>query len=608
VHSLCPSGDNHAPWIQSDLPPVSLAGGAKLYGMLGPNMPSEIATPKSTTLLTLDVDGDGKLDLLVNDRSGQVHVAYGLGDGRFHSTSPPADPPDQMTSVIADRASFGVEGDFVFAAWPGENPSSITPHTIFKAIPCPAREAFGSAACSRAMTAACTAHVGDVDGNGLPDVVFTEPELPNFLVFRGTAAGDFVASSHATTCPPRRVSLSDLDGDGLDDVALVDSQPDSATTEGAPTTQSIIKVAFGSPASPPSDARVVATFDPLLARPSDKGLGRDQSLVAGSFLGKELGSQLAVVMTLPSPNGPASTDGALAGARLERAAGRLFVAPYYFPELAAEGEIDKDIHVTQVARGAFAGATSVAAVTTHLPLEASAPESLWLLDTSATASAASPTPRSIDCHGCALATIDVEDDGQDELAALGDGSIAIYRAETDLGFGEPLVIPTAFDFRDPEAGQAGRMPRPVVADLDGDGRLDVLAMTSAGELVAAWGTGGAGAEMFKIQKLLDRACGAADPTSCSTLPSFAVLQADKDPLPEVAVVAPDFLHLYAIRADRALHETPAELAGESFRRPPQLSDYVAVVAGDFDGDGVDDLAIAGASSSFTVLRGLPEIE
>ncbi|XXX81534.1 hypothetical protein WMF30_22515 [Sorangium sp. So ce134] len=111
IYAVCGPGGAYA---LSALPEVQLGGGAKLRDA-------------NASLAVHDQDGDGHLDLVVNAVSGgrgEIHVAYGLGDGRFHSTSPPsAASPDQRTgklslgdaeleAALADPYSIFVAGDF----------------------------------------------------------------------------------------------------------------------------------------------------------------------------------------------------------------------------------------------------------------------------------------------------------------------------------------------------------------------------------------------------------------------------------------------------------------------------------------------------------------
>jgi hypothetical protein len=426
-------------------------------------------------------------------------------------------------------------------------------------------------------------------------------------VYRGAEAGGFLLSSLVTSCPPRHIGVADIDGDGLDDVSMIDAQPGRMPGRRA-SVESVVKVAFGQPAAAPAAPRLTAVFDADLASHPSMGPGIDQALAPGRFLRGAASRQLAAVVSIPTEG----QGSALTSAFLEVAANRLMVAPFYFPVSDGEAVGADSMHILQMARGHFTSEGGLAVVTTGGAGGAEPGERLWLLRTSASALPATPAWESIPCGGCMLAAINTDGDDRDELVAFGNGTISVYRAVSEEGgFGEPQVVRTEFDLRDPDGGLLGRMPRPAVVDVDGDGRVDVLAMTTSGELIAAWGTGNGG---FEPAKLLDRPrCDERLGIDCasfnaSTHPGFAVLELDGSAGPEVVVVGPGHLSFHDIGADRVLREHSPGPRWSSGTVLPSFSDHTSVVAGDFDGDGVDDLAIARSSSFFTWLRGVPEIE
>lgn len=113
-----------------------------------------------------DVDGDGHPDALCTDMSGNgVTLLAGSGTGMFASTR------------------FG-----------------LAAHTPVVGAPRPAALA-----------------VGDLDGDGLPDLVATTDEAPEVVVLRGLAGARFEehsSSPHVAALPANSLRLADLDLDG----------------------------------------------------------------------------------------------------------------------------------------------------------------------------------------------------------------------------------------------------------------------------------------------------------------------------------------------------------------------------------------------------------
>ena len=122
-----------------------------------------------------DLDGDGKLDLAVaNNSSASVSV--------FRNT---------YTAGIIDAGCFAAKVDFTT----GENPRSLA--------------------------------IGDLDGDGKPDLVVVNSNSASVSIFRNTSivgtidAGSFAAKVDFTTGTlPRSVAIGDLDGDGKPDLAV----------------------------------------------------------------------------------------------------------------------------------------------------------------------------------------------------------------------------------------------------------------------------------------------------------------------------------------------------------------------------------------------------
>jgi 6-phosphogluconolactonase (cycloisomerase 2 family) len=125
-----------------------------------------------------DLDGDGKLDLVVaNGSSNTVSV--------FRNTS---------SSGSISSSSFAAKVDFTA----GSNPQSVA--------------------------------IGDLDGDGKPDLVTANRNSTTVSVFRNTSSSGSISSSSFATkvdfttgSNPRSVAIGDMDGDGKPDLALANA-------------------------------------------------------------------------------------------------------------------------------------------------------------------------------------------------------------------------------------------------------------------------------------------------------------------------------------------------------------------------------------------------
>ncbi|WP_437311010.1 FG-GAP repeat domain-containing protein [Sorangium sp. So ce388] len=599
IHAVCGPGGS---FELAALPEVQLGGGARIRGA-------------NASLAVHDQNGDGQLDLIVNafrGDLGEIHVAYGVGGGRFHSTpsAPPDGVPDQRTGALslgdADLEAALADLDRIFVA--GDFDAS-RPGPELVPLDCPHPDAsFQSPVCGR-IEGGCEAVAADVNADGHLDIVATAAQLPDIAIHTGASDGTFYPQRIATRCPPHYLAVADVDGDRVNDIAYFDQQ----ARPSPPQPWTLLDIAYGNAFSAPSP-------------PAGHGrLDLAAGLVAGRVIEGTTGAQLVAVRGLPrGMEGPSGSGLAL----IEGDSERLIRAPFYFPvpgDMApgappgggASSSI-LPVRLLGVAGGMFAagdggGAVqSLAAITEHIASgPAPAPEGtqLWLItgspegDNLAPAASGRPGEGSPPCEACVLAPIDADGDGRDELVWLDDGELAVYGAD-----GRTLVErfrqQTAHRFKAvvERASPPKYAPRPLVADLDGDGQQDLLVRADTGKIIAFWGRAGGG---FDEAELAAPEPPCEGDEACVGL-SVALLNADADAALEVAVAGPGRLDLYDLDAGaRQLRALGAPFPGPP---PDATSDFVALGAADFDGDGVDDLAVAMSSAFLKVFRGAPVLQ
>jgi hypothetical protein len=168
-----------------------------------------------------DVNGDGLEDIVYTTGHGSPTLLSD-GDGTFTLLACPTG-----CGVVAER-------DFVLADVNGDGRAdAVTTHRVLLATAAGTVAAFGALPSSAVPFAVA---VGDLDGDGVPDVVLgrngisadmdTTATIGDVQVLRGVGDGSFVAPgvrvSHVPQ--PRDVALADMDGDGRLDVVVAEFQ------------------------------------------------------------------------------------------------------------------------------------------------------------------------------------------------------------------------------------------------------------------------------------------------------------------------------------------------------------------------------------------------
>ncbi len=465
--------------------------------------------------------------------------------------------------------------------------------------------------------------VADLDADGNLDVAFTLGADPSIVIARGGKGDQPHLSLLSTQCPPRGLAAGDFDGDGIGDVAFLD-----------PVTESLDDDALVPVAGSVSTSFVSIVYGRAFAVPEEPvASGRLElgaSLAVGKFAPSAAGDQIFAAREVPKQDSKEMSEEtpgagiALVADRGERVAG----AAFYFPaEPPTPGEPPADkpnlelVELVATTTGRFTQGSEqnspfgVAVLTRDLASETSKTgqpetERLWRLEPRGGAGSSLGTPKNPElgemptCDACVLVALKTDDDDVDEVLMLAGGEAFVYGVSED-GFELRTTFATTYSYRSltSEASSPRKYaPHPVVADLNKDGRGDVLLRSTDGRLVVFWSDGAGG---FEDVALDVPGCGgesANEKESCAG----ALLNADADSDLELAAITPAGASLSDLDPEaRSLHVL-ATLPGPAGL--PEDTDFTAIRAGDFDGDGVDDVAVMRTSGFIVVVRGIPEIQ
>jgi hypothetical protein len=197
------------------------------------------------------------------------------------------------------------------------------------------------------------------------------------------------------------------------------------------------------------------------------------------------------------------------------------------------------------------------------------------------------------------------DDREELLLPLEDGTLHAYREDgTELpGWPVHTTLMDQVRAHDGQAPGLGQIPpareplrNPVVADLDDDGHVEVVA--TAGARIYAWSAAGQPRAGFPVEidrhncrkdlqarELRHRKCGFI------AGPAVGRLEGAHEPL---SIVVPGLdQHLYGVRGDGSkLPGFPVELVDPDEEEPMLAESINNPAVGDLDGDGVDDVVVA----------------
>ncbi len=232
---------------------TSPGGGGAAFQPGSLSSPLNVSTGSGpTTVFASDVDGDGKPDMVsVNAYSNTLSV--------YRNTS------ISGTLAFSPRVNFAV-GSLPQMVFMGDidgdgKPDALVPNynsgtvSVFINISTPGTISFAAKADFTVGAGPLDARIGDVDGDGKPDIVVTNNSANTVSVLRNTTTNgtmSFAAKIDLTTGGnPQNAILSDLDGDRKPEIAVIDGYANVSIYQNTSTGSAIsfaakINIACGS--------------------------------------------------------------------------------------------------------------------------------------------------------------------------------------------------------------------------------------------------------------------------------------------------------------------------------------------------------------------------
>jgi hypothetical protein len=173
------------------------------------------SAPYAVTLA--DVNGDGKIDAVVADsNSNSVSVFLGNGNGTFAPQQSFAVGNHPVSVAVADVNGDG--GLDLIVANDNDKTVGVLLNATQPAMGGPPAVAFAPQQTFAAGGNDNRVLVADLNGDGLPDIVTSNPSNENVAVLRGSGGGTFAAPQTFAASGFNGISIADINGDGHPDL------------------------------------------------------------------------------------------------------------------------------------------------------------------------------------------------------------------------------------------------------------------------------------------------------------------------------------------------------------------------------------------------------
>ena len=169
------------------------------------------STPNA--VLAVDLNGDGKLDIVVANQSGTLSILLGNGDGSFQ-TANTFIAGTQISSVAAADLNGDTSPDLIIS-------DSTLTSTQVGVLLNNGNATFGPVQVLPGIAIASSVAVSDVDGDLKADIVVGDIGANIVHVFMGKGDGTFQSPlNFASSFAPRSIHIGDFNGDGRPDLAI----------------------------------------------------------------------------------------------------------------------------------------------------------------------------------------------------------------------------------------------------------------------------------------------------------------------------------------------------------------------------------------------------